>query len=379
MYMPIKTIGPKVESQPLNDNFSDLQNQVDTHQADDVRHVTQLDKDAWNTAEANAKKYADDTKLDLNKTTKQSLKGDILLNLKQVLAATIPVLSYGANSFSGNQDDVLAYADKAYTVINTGDVATNLDRAFTPGHGYASWTNLVSTVIEITLSETHYWRGIGVVFTYGKRCDNIKVETYRTNLAAWKTDFDGPTDGDYNFIDVINSNVTKIKITLSGSSNTGDVNLERVFGYTPHKVGNTYLQKGGGDIYGDVHKKSGTTRPPLWYGGTDGGSGAVEYGSNANGHYVRYPNGVQECWMYEFALPSRAAGIYLDTIIFPAAFIAYPSVQATAMETMGQAVVYTYDHKSVDLAYDRFKVRWEHKYGSSISVRISHIARGRWK
>jgi hypothetical protein len=51
-------------------------------------------------------------------------------------------------------------------------------------------------------------------------------------------------------------------------------------------------------------------------------------------------------------------------------------MQATAYETMGGAIIYTYDHRADDGSTGT--VRWEHKWGSSITIRLDYVAVGRW-
>lgn len=67
---------------------------------------------------------------------------------------------------------------------------------------------------------------------------------------------------------------------------------------------------------------------PMFYGDANG-NGSVEYGSNSNGEYVRYPNGVQICWIDEGSLTYISDTSLEFQWSFPASFNSAPSVSVT--------------------------------------------------
>lgn len=110
----------------------------------------------------------------------------------------------------------------------------------------------------------------------------------------------------------------------------------------------------------------------LWlrgrYAGTWGAwrlyGGRLEYGSNANGEYVRFANGLQICWIY----PVYVLNGSYATWTYPAAFAASPTVVVTGYRA--QMVLYSDPPGTASVAV----------YNSSTTARNAGIiAIGRWK
>lgn len=99
--------------------------------------------------------------------------------------------------------------------------------------------------------------------------------------------------------------------------------------------------------------------------------GIIERGSDANGEYVRYADGTQECWINLFTTASSAAA----TWTFPAAFLdnTKVSVQATNAET-------TLRHFSVTtITQTTANIRsWDNSGSEAVTPQCRLHAIGRW-
>jgi len=113
----------------------------------------------------------------------------------------------------------------------------------------------------------------------------------------------------------------------------------------------------------------------------------VEMGSNSNGEYVRWENGLQVCWFTNDPTPNFTArtegavsGYYhSDNWTYPAAFSANPSVAAIGMGFAGDRAEISLHTSMVNLSTTQAQIRiWAWNRVDN-RVTICRIAIGRWK
>ena len=113
----------------------------------------------------------------------------------------------------------------------------------------------------------------------------------------------------------------------------------------------------------------------------------VEMGSNSNGTYVRWENGVQVCWFTNNPTPdfeARTEGAvsgyrHSDNWTYPAAFIANPSVVAIGRGVVGSQVQTSLNTSIANLSTTGAEISLWAWNQVNAGVAISRIAIGRWK
>lgn len=117
------------------------------------------------------------------------------------------------------------------------------------------------------------------------------------------------------------------------------------------------------------------------------GSQIVERGSNENGEYVRWENGLQVCWFANNPTPNftaRTEGavsgyVHLDEWTYPAAFSANPSVVAIGRGYVGSQAQTSLNTSISDVRTTRASIRLWAWNQVNADVTIFRIAIGRWK
>src|SRR5690606_11982701 len=113
----------------------------------------------------------------------------------------------------------------------------------------------------------------------------------------------------------------------------------------------------------------------------------VEMGSNSNGEYVRWENGLQVCWFVNNPTPAftaRTEGavsgyFHSDNWTYPAAFIANPSVAAIGMGLVESQLQMSLNTSIVGLSTTVAEIRLWAWNQVNRNVIICRIAIGRWK
>jgi len=115
------------------------------------------------------------------------------------------------------------------------------------------------------------------------------------------------------------------------------------------------------------------------------GSRIVEMGSNANGEYVRWENGLQVCWhrFYQNRPTTTATGsLYRDndatTWTFPAAFITSPAVYGAVLRDNDDGFRFFFAPNSVTTTSVTYRDVATGQ-GPSLGRRDQLLAIGRWK
>jgi len=91
-----------------------------------------------------------------------------------------------------------------------------------------------------------------------------------------------------------------------------------------------------------------------------GSSDVAEYGTNSNGSYVRFYNGVQACWGVDSeTLAGGVAVEVLSPMVFPATFSAAPVIQGTTK----QIVLNTIGREHMPYQYQGFPSTTGYRFG----------------
>lgn len=177
---------------------------------------------------------------------------------------------YRFKPYEGEQDNILAYADKLSVVSNTGVQlgAGILGKAFDP-FGYLStdkplWQPSTGqyAVVEIEIREpdttTKRLDFMQVVFSPGAEAKYVKFEYYDPDTSTWKTAKE-ITNNDkryaYWHMDVQGvARVTKLRYTMGNPAvpATG-IKVERFVARMLCSTGLTFVPRGGGTIVGDMN------------------------------------------------------------------------------------------------------------------------------
>jgi len=113
----------------------------------------------------------------------------------------------------------------------------------------------------------------------------------------------------------------------------------------------------------------------------------VEMGENANGHYVRWENGLQACWFTNNPTPNfteRIEGavsgyLHWDDWTYPATFIAIPSVVAIGRGAVDFVIQTSLNTSIVSVSTTTAGIRLWAWNQVNVNVTICRIAIGRWK
>ncbi len=172
---------------------------------------------------------------------------------------------YVNKNFSGNQDDVLAYATYRFNVVQTAGVPVSrgtLADIFNPVPlKNVIWDNPTSPItLEIDMSTDilYYPTYIGMQFIYYRRPTNVKIEAVLTdnsirvlyNVDNNNSDLVICSTQDTSSLYI---GIKKLVFTFSGL-NTGEskISLKRIFAGSSNTLGKTWLPAMGGEIYGDL-------------------------------------------------------------------------------------------------------------------------------
>lgn len=188
-------------------------------------------------------------------------------------------------SHSGTQDDFLNYAHKHSTVSQTSGsspTTRSLSKPFENNHTDVRWDDTSTYPIEIEIdfgSKVHYWDGGGLHFNYGRMAQNITMEMYDKRNGTWKevgsTTSNSSSTVHFNFG---GSHYSKMRVRFSGTvHSSGEIAIERIFGFNGHQNGNAWFDKGGDTVYGDINFEKGS------YFHEDGNGEIDAYDSAGNG------------------------------------------------------------------------------------------------
>jgi hypothetical protein len=103
--------------------------------------------------------------------------------------------------------------------------------------------------------------------------------------------------------------------------------------------------------------------------------GNVEYGSNANGEYVRYPNGIQVCWFTKSASVSSGYNAAVDYTL-PASFI---NGDYAVSSNVNGSTNSTDEWFIRAISYSASILRMHVKMNQATTITIDYVAIGRWK
>lgn len=175
-----------------------------------------------------------------------------------------PVSIIQGNVFNGDQDDFLAYATQRYAVTSTPNPTSgSITNMFLPDGQYgAVWNNTVNSfVIEIdmTSSPIVVLQNVGISFLFSSIAKSVKIEAFTAGV--YQTLFETANNfrNTVNFMATKNS-VSKLKFTVSAPIGN-DINIGRIFAQDSGQFGNTWVNRMGGNIYGDMSFIFGTTGP----------------------------------------------------------------------------------------------------------------------
>ncbi|EIZ87167.1 hypothetical protein WYO_0204 [Methylobacterium sp. GXF4] len=149
-------------------------------------------------------------------------------------------------AFAGSQDDMLAFADKRYTVTQTAG-SPPVDGALSSvfdldGSNNATWnassTYPVSIEVNFNAAPPTYLLGLGASFDFAGIPSNVALETF--DGTTWTTRRSFANNGraqvswqPTNFA----VNVKKVRLTFSGPPSAGSIYLSRFFGFGTVKDG----------------------------------------------------------------------------------------------------------------------------------------------
>ncbi|MFC3767300.1 glycosyl hydrolase family 28-related protein [Paenibacillus sp. GCM10012303] len=180
-----------------------------------------------------------------------------------MMSGTIPPPVPEVGMFIGNQDDFLAFANKRFTVSQTGGPAPEagqLINAFnlSPNSAAkydASTTEINPIVIEILFpSAVTYFSNFGISFgKWNESPKNIKLQKLYQGMWSDVFDYTNLTAKVHIISDNIPYNTEGFRITLSGTNAaSGKLRITRIFGQCADSVGAAYLQTIGGPVYGTI-------------------------------------------------------------------------------------------------------------------------------
>ncbi|GEM_PF-3097756 len=171
-----------------------------------------------------------------------------------------------AYSFTGNQDDYLAYATaRGFVFRQTGGLppmSGQLDLAFSlSGDESIVWNGSQATennpiVLELTLPERAvYFSNFGLAFSpWMESPRGIIIRRKQDGL--WRTVADHRSLGNQPFFILrsVLAPVEALEIKMWGSNDSVNqwIRLTRIFGQSTQKFGYAYLPRNGGELYGDL-------------------------------------------------------------------------------------------------------------------------------
>lgn len=115
-----------------------------------------------------------------------------------------------------------------------------------------------------------------------------------------------------------------------------------------------------------------------WFGGAQA-SGKVEYGSNINGHYIRFPNGIQMCWNRDFIVTVADTDNASANWTYPAAFA--DTFTITAVGNTAQAFPhneYLVSTSMPNTSTATIRVRSITATSRTVDITVRVFAIGRW-
>ncbi|MDQ0882997.1 BppU family phage baseplate upper protein [Peribacillus sp. V2I11] len=169
--------------------------------------------------------------------------------------------------FYGSYSNVLNFMDKIGTVnlrLGASSIISGSVDSLFKGDGLtlANTTSASPIVIEIIFdSVIDYVPQFGITFRSGKHARGVKIE-YATTIAGSYITSRDVTDNFKNNISVFTSShgrgIGKLKFTLydglinSTLNPNREISIGSIFLYSRGRMGNYYLAKTGGDVYGDI-------------------------------------------------------------------------------------------------------------------------------
>lgn len=106
----------------------------------------------------------------------------------------------------------------------------------------------------------------------------------------------------------------------------------------------------------------------------------TEYGSNANGEYLKFENGAMMCWLDTGRIYTVAAGASVNVEhTFAVPFVASPGVAAGGYEHSGAGAHAVIEINQVVSATTFTKISMKNGHSSQLVLGMSYVAMGRWK
>jgi hypothetical protein len=174
----------------------------------------------------------------------------------------IPPTLINGDQFVGDQDDFLAYANKRFTVTQTGGPAPfsgSVANLFNPIPGQiAMWGtvlvgNPVIIEIDMTSDQAEYLTVLGMLFSWDEYPTNIKFESY--NGTSWSNFGPTYTHNTTGWVIATQHQYqnTKVRVTFSvAAAASGNIGCSRWFGQSSSKGGQMFITRNGGTIYNDL-------------------------------------------------------------------------------------------------------------------------------
>lgn len=165
-------------------------------------------------------------------------------------------------SYNGNQDDVFTYEDKRSTITLTGPAITNslgINNIFRSNRYAPRWQLNANEEVTIKMNGSYNFLDVfGLLFT--QLFPDYLIIKYTTHTGAVRTiNFDTISNPAVYTHDINGSTSTEIEISF-GVRTAKTVALSRIFGSSRYMSQTTFVETGGGNMYGDLTLHEGDLR-----------------------------------------------------------------------------------------------------------------------
>ena len=165
-------------------------------------------------------------------------------------------------NFNGNQDDVFTFADKHSTITTTGPDINNgyaIRNVFRNNRFAPRWSLNSNEEVKIKIVGTYNYLDVfGLLFT--QNFPDYLIIKYKTHTGSVREiKFDYISNPAVYTNEIIGSTSTEIEITF-GVRESKSVRLSRIFGSSRYMSQTTFVETGGGNMYGDLTLHEGTLR-----------------------------------------------------------------------------------------------------------------------
>lgn len=159
-------------------------------------------------------------------------------------------------NYIGEQDNVLNYADKIYSITYTGAKSTE-------GEVYPFRNNHLNAICELTANQEmtieidasakslEYLKVLGLSFSHNLIPEYVRIETSDGNTTIKRLEINNNKKPVVYLSGGNINNVQKVMISLSHSTDK-QIRIGRIFASSGHNPQRTFLETGGSDVYGDL-------------------------------------------------------------------------------------------------------------------------------